>query len=104
MTPPSPPSATLPSRPIALITGGHSGIGLYASIQLALKGFQVLIASRSASKVAEAIAEAEKAHPELAGQPTKLTHVQLDLTDLDSVRSCAAEVEKTYGRLDVLSE
>lgn len=97
----APAAAGSTPDPIALVTGGHSGIGYYASIHLALDGFHVLIASRSAAKVADAIGQAEKDHPELAGQG-KLTHVQLDLTDLQSVRACAAEVEQTYGRLDVL--
>jgi NAD(P)-dependent dehydrogenase (short-subunit alcohol dehydrogenase family) len=97
-----PPASASPASPIALVTGGHSGIGLYASIHLALNGFCVLIASRSASKVADSISQAEEDHPELAGQD-RLAHVQLDLTDLQSIRTCAAEVEKTYGRLDVLS-
>ena len=102
-SPQLPSSSSSPPRPIALITGGHSGIGLYASIHLASKGFTVLIASRSASKVATAITEAERDHPDLAGQGW-LSHVQLDLTDLGSVRTCAKGVEDKYGRLDVLSE
>ena len=102
MTPSPPEPASTGSSPIALVTGGHSGIGLYASIHLALKGFHVLIASRTASKVSDAIIEAERDHPELTGTG-KLTYVKLDLTDLDSVRKCVKEVESSYGRLDVLS-
>lgn len=102
LSPPS--SSSFPSsRPVVLITGGHSGIGLYASTHLALRGFHVLIASRSAQKVNEAIEGIEQDHPELKGKGV-LKHVQLDLTDLKSVRGCVAEVEGGVGRLDVLSE
>ena len=98
------PSPSSPPQPIVLITGGHSGIGLYASTHLALLGFKVLIASRSASKVHQAILEIEGSHPEELQGKGKLKHVQLDLTDLKSVRGCVAEVEGGEGRLDVLSE
>lgn len=67
-----------------LITGGNSGIGLECARDLARRGWQVLIASRNR-------AASEAAARDIGGQVEAL---DLDLSDLDSVRALAREVEK----------
>ena len=39
------------SKNIALVTGASSGIGMYVSIELSRKGYEVILASRDVSKL-----------------------------------------------------
>ena len=69
-----------------LVTGGNTGIGRATALGLAQRGGRVYIACRSAAKGAEA-AEAIKA----SSGNDSVWVLPLDLADLDSVRSCAAD-------------
>jgi NAD(P)-dependent dehydrogenase (short-subunit alcohol dehydrogenase family) len=80
---------------LALVTGANRGIGYETARQLAAEGVRVLLAGRDREAVAVAAEELRGAG--LAVQP-----LVLDVTDTDSVREAAAEVERTYGRLDIL--
>jgi 3-oxoacyl-[acyl-carrier protein] reductase len=83
-------------RPAALVTGGGTGIGRAAVIALAREGYDVAINySRSEGPAKETAAEAAK-----HGAKTLL--VKCDVSDDKGVRAMFAEVEKTFGRLDVL--
>lgn len=79
-----------------LITGGNSGIGLEAAKILASKGGDVVIAARNAAKGEKAVAEVK-----LSGSG-KIDLLQLDLADLSSVRSAAAQAADRFGPLDAL--
>lgn len=77
------------ARPLALVTGGNSGIGLECARALAREGWQVAIASRD-------VASSERAARDLrngSGDDTVLA-LPLDLGSLASVRALAAEIEK----------
>jgi protochlorophyllide reductase len=80
-----------------LITGANSGLGLHSARVLAAKGAKVLLACRDAERGRNALAQVAataRAEPEL---------VELDLADLGSVHSAAADVRKRTGdALDVL--
>lgn len=80
-----------------LITGANSGLGLRSAEALARAGARVLMGCRSETKAKQA-ADAVR---EVATGPAPLV-VRLDLSDLGSVRACAAEVVETYSRIDVL--
>jgi len=80
---------------LALVTGANRGIGYETARQLAAEGVRVLLAGRDREAVAVAAGELRGAG--LAVQP-----LVLDVTDTDSIREAAAEVERTYGRLDIL--
>ncbi|HEY7142946.1 MAG TPA: SDR family oxidoreductase [Streptosporangiaceae bacterium] len=69
-----------------LITGGNTGIGRATAAALATRGGRVYIACRSAAKGQEAAAgiAAETGNSEVSFLP-------LDLSDLASVRGCAAD-------------
>jgi NAD(P)-dependent dehydrogenase (short-subunit alcohol dehydrogenase family) len=72
------------SGQVALVTGCTAGIGLETMRVLALRGAHVLGTGRTVEK-AEAACE---------GLPGKLTPLELELTDLDSVNNCAAAVSR----------
>src|SRR5262252_7928603 len=70
----------------ALVTGGGRGIGLAAASALAQAGAHVTLAARTQAEIAAAAqairARGDKAEP-----------LQLDVTDLDAVRSTIAMAE-----------
>jgi 3-oxoacyl-[acyl-carrier protein] reductase len=83
-------------RPAALVTGGGTGIGRAVVIALAREGYDVAINySRSEGPAKETAAEAQK-----HGAKTLL--LKADVSDDKSVRGMFVEIEKTFGRLDVL--
>ncbi len=69
-----------------LVTGGNTGIGRATVLGLAQRGGRVYIACRSAAKGAEAAAAIRGS----TGNESVWV-LPLDLADLESVRSCAAE-------------
>ncbi|KAF1036562.1 MAG: 3-oxoacyl-[acyl-carrier-protein] reductase FabG [Herbaspirillum frisingense] len=80
---------------VAFVTGGAMGIGASICEQLAAKGYTVLVADinlEAASKTAAALVAAGR----------KAAPVQIDLGNPDSIARAFAEVEKDYGRCDVL--
>jgi len=71
---------------VAIVTGGNSGIGHEAALQLARMGMRVFITCRTRAK-AEPIVEALR---ERSGN-AKVESLVLELGDFDSVRQCAAD-------------
>lgn len=82
---------------VTLKTGGHAGIGLATTRLLARSGARVIIASRTPSKVEEAIKQLTE---EDAGFANRLSFVQLDLSRLSSAKEAAAAVLQREDRLD----
>jgi len=80
-----------------VVTGANSGIGFEASRAFASKGATVVMACRSTER-------ANAAREELAADvdADRLDVVELDLADLDSVRSAAETIAAGYDGLDVL--
>lgn len=80
-----------------LVTGANSGLGLRSAEALARAGAFVIMACRNetkASAACDAVCAVARAKPAAV--------VRLDLSDLGSVRACAAEVHERFGRIDVL--
>ncbi|MEB3254811.1 MAG: protochlorophyllide reductase [Synechococcaceae cyanobacterium] len=86
----------MPSTPgTVLITGASSGVGLFAAKALVDRGWHVVMACRDTGK-------ARRAQAALAIPDASVTHLQVDLGDLESVRQMA-ESFRTIGRtLDAL--
>jgi len=80
-----------------MVTGGNSGLGFESVKAFAAKGAGVVLASRSVQKGEEAKSDILKTVPD-----GKITVMQLDLGDLESVRSFAADYLKNHQKLDVL--
>lgn len=83
-------------KPVALVTGGGTGIGRSAVLALAHEGYNVAI-NYSSSK--DAAAETAKQAQTLGAETLLL---QCDVSDDPAVRNMLAEVENSFGRLDVL--
>jgi 3-oxoacyl-[acyl-carrier protein] reductase len=80
----------------ALVTGGGTGIGKAVVLALAKAGYDVAINySRSEGPAKNTANEAEKSG-------VKAITIKADVADDKSVRAMLAEIEKTFGRLDVL--
>ena len=82
-------------RKIALVTGASKGIGRAAAEQLAAAGMTVLIGARDPHRGGEVAAAVRAA----GGDAHALT---LDVTDPATVEEAAQQVERRFGRLDVL--
>lgn len=84
------------SGKVAIVTGANSGLGFASAKALAEKGATVVMACRSEERGREALQQVEKA---AATQPVLL---QLDLSDLQSVRQFSEQFTHQYGQLDIL--
>lgn len=74
---------------IALITGGSRGLGKNSALQLAKKGFDVIITFQSQKE------EAEKTVNEIIAEGRKASFVQLDLSNISSFDTFAKNLENT---------
>ena len=82
---------------VVVITGANSGIGKEVAVAVAAMGATSVLACRDLDKATAARREVgERAASDLVGV------VALDLADLDSVRTAAATIVDTWGRVDVL--
>lgn len=82
---------------VALVTGANSGIGYQVAGTLAGHGAHVILACRDEEKARRA---RDKLESEL--ERSSLELLDLDLSDLVSVRRAAAAVLATHARLDLL--
>jgi protochlorophyllide reductase len=97
---------------IALVTGANSGLGLESARALVSKGATVVLACRSLVKAEQARAQllAETRPVESSGHggaavdwsEARLEVLELDLADLESVRSGAQLLAARHSRLDLL--
>jgi NAD(P)-dependent dehydrogenase (short-subunit alcohol dehydrogenase family) len=83
------------SRPVALVTGGGTGLGRAIGAELSRGGYDLVIASRSADHLAEGARD-------LRGRGARVLEVVTDVRVPDQVDRLVAAVEREYGRLDVL--
>jgi NAD(P)-dependent dehydrogenase (short-subunit alcohol dehydrogenase family) len=84
-------------KPICLITGATDGVGRATAIELARKGFTVVIAARDAAKAGAAVMEIEAA----TGR-RDADYIIADLKSLAQVRALSDTFHQRYPRLDVL--
>lgn len=80
---------------IAIVTGANSGIGRVTALELAAKGFHVVLACRSIDRT-QPVLEEIKSSGGIA------TFLYLDLSSLTSVRQSAALILSRFARIDLL--
>jgi NAD(P)-dependent dehydrogenase (short-subunit alcohol dehydrogenase family) len=80
---------------VALVTGANRGIGLEVCRQLAAAGVRVVLTGRDRAQV-------EVATARLRTEQLDVSPAALDVTDRESIRSCARQVLKQFGRVDIL--
>jgi protochlorophyllide reductase len=86
----------MPSTPgTVLITGASSGVGLFAAKALVDRGWHVVMACRDTGK-------ARRAQAALAIPDASVTHLPVDLGDLESVKKLAESFRATGRPLDAL--
>jgi NAD(P)-dependent dehydrogenase (short-subunit alcohol dehydrogenase family) len=82
------------TQPIALVTGGNTGIGYEVVRALAKRGMTVYLGSRNSDRGSQAAAEL-KAEGDI--RP-----LLLDVTDASHRQAALASIEAAHGRLDLL--
>jgi len=82
---------------IVVLTGGTSGIGQVAAVELARRGARIVLIARDRSRVSQALAQIGKAGPGLAHRA-----VYANLASIAETRRVAAEIAATEPRIDVL--
>ena len=80
---------------VALVTGASSGLGAQFARTLARAGAGVVLASRRLEKLKEIRARIE-------GEGGDAHVVELDVTDLDSIKAAVAHAETEMGSIDIL--
>jgi len=80
---------------IALITGAASGIGYATAARFIAEGATVILADRATERLASAYAA-------LCGAGAPHSAMNFDVTIEDAWVQAIGEIDKTYGRLDVL--
>jgi len=79
---------------VVLVTGANRGIGQELARQLARRGDTVILTARE-------LAKAERTAAALPGHERVLAR-RLDVTDPASIEQVATDLDRRYGRLDVL--
>jgi NAD(P)-dependent dehydrogenase (short-subunit alcohol dehydrogenase family) len=80
---------------VAFITGASGGLGAQFARTLARAGAAVVLASRRVEKLKELRAQIE-------GEGGDAHVVELDVTDIDSIKSAVAHAETEVGSIDIL--
>ena len=94
-------------RKVAIVTGSNTGVWYETVRQLALGGFEVVLACRSTTKAAAAAATINAEITEAAATATsesrtgRAVPMELDLSDLSSVRQFAEAFKSSGRQLDV---
>ena len=83
------------NRRVAVVTGGARGIGAEVCARLAAAGFAVVIADLDAAAANATAAGLRQRDQQAVALP-------LDVAEPESVARCFAEVEREFGRCDVL--
>ncbi len=84
------------STPVALITGGAKGIGRGIALDLAAKHWKIAFCYRTSE------AEAQKTAAAITEHGGQALAIRCDVSDSAAAKRMVAQVEKEWGRIDVL--
>lgn len=90
-----PAAGSSTGRPVALVTGGGTGLGLTIGERLGRAGYDLVIASRSAEHLTTGAAKLRETGARIVMVPTDVRHY-------DQVEALIATVRREFGRLDIL--
>jgi 3-oxoacyl-[acyl-carrier protein] reductase len=82
-------------RPVAIVTGGHQGLGLGAARALADEGFNVAVIDVAAEGDYEVLES-------IAAEGAAVRYYQLDISDVARHGTVLAQIHADFGRLDCL--
>ncbi len=82
---------------VVVLTGGTSGIGQVAAVELARRGARIVLIARDRARAAQALADVNNAGPGLAH-----CAMYADLASIGETRRVAAEIAVAEPRIDVL--
>ena len=80
---------------VALVTGGGSGIGRGAAIDLGQRGAKVAVLARKQERIDEVCAEIEAAGSEALG-------ISADVTSQEQLEDAVRQIDERWGRLDAV--
>jgi short-subunit dehydrogenase len=86
-------SESFTARPFAVVTGASSGIGLHVGLELARRGYDLLVCAEDA--------ELEEAAAAMRAEGAQVETAQLDLRDPDNVADLHARATAAGRTLDV---
>lgn len=81
---------------VALITGGGTGLGREVALRLAREGMNLAV------NYAHSRQEAEQTVAELQAAGVRAGAFQADMAEIPQIRELVAQVERAFGRLDLL--
>ena len=81
---------------VAVVTGASSGLGKQMALAFARQGADLAILARRVEKLEEFKPQLEEAGA------SKVVAYKCDVTDTDNINAVAAEVEKEFGKVDIL--
>ena len=84
------------TRSVAIVTGASRGIGAATALVLAERGDRVVVNYRSSAE------EAEKVVAAISAAGGEAMAIQADVTAPEDVASMVSEIERRWGRIDVL--
>jgi NAD(P)-dependent dehydrogenase (short-subunit alcohol dehydrogenase family) len=76
-------------KPLAIITGASSGLGLESAKALAAKGFDLILLARGEKRLLAAAKDIQANNPEVS-----ITAKMLDVSDFDQVKTFAASIDR----------
>lgn len=84
---------------VAVITGSSKGIGKAIALELASKGYNVVLNARDERELSEALNDIRKS---LEGNKERVTYLAGDISQENVCTSLIYHTIKTFGRIDVL--
>lgn len=81
---------------VAVVTGASSGLGQQMALALARQGAKLAILARRVERLTEFRPQLEKAGAE------QVVAIKCDVTSTDEINTAAKQVEKEFGRVDIL--
>jgi NAD(P)-dependent dehydrogenase (short-subunit alcohol dehydrogenase family) len=89
------------SDDVVLVTGANTGLGfqIIRALYSSSKTYNILLGGRSITKAEDA---ARAVSQEFTNSSSKISPIQVDIEDDDSIEKAFREVKSRFGRLDAL--